>query len=84
VETILLYDLLSLVNLPNLLLCIQTIVLCFEDIQCHRPKTTPINVEPRYDTIVGPYRGAITGVDRHIIERTTIQVKMIPHLHSKL
>jgi len=50
----------------------------------HHQEPLPHNVELGYDTVVGPSRGDIIGVDRHIGERTTTHVRMIPHLHSKL
>lgn len=60
----------SLVNLSNLSLCIQKRQK-FNQTSTQSPPTTHThtqitshNVEPGYDTIVGPYRGANTNVDR--------------------
>jgi len=42
------------------------------------------NIEPGYDTTFGPHRGVNIDVIRHITERETTQVRMIPYLHQKI
>jgi len=50
----------------------------------HQEALPPPNVEAGYDTTVGSYMGVNIDVIRHIVERETTQVRMIPHLHRKI
>jgi len=51
----------------------------------HQQKLLPLshNVEPKYDTTVGPSREVNTDVNQHIPKRATTKVVIIPHLNPK-